>query len=221
MDRPGGAREAAGRPSALGSRRGEPSPHASVMVSLGTDHHAFERLVRWVDAWVASARSRGGTVRYTLQHGATAPSALAMNVALLPRHDMLHLFAEHDLLVVQGGPGSIRDVRSVGRVPIVVPRRRDQREVVDDHQIDFARFMAARGECALAEDGQELAALLDRYASDPAALRRPAPPTHADATAEEVRRALQATAGRPVGGFDARAALHALGRMRQHRMMHR
>ncbi len=201
--------------------RETPDREIRIMVSLGTDHHAFDRLVRWVDHWVAATRSRGCCVRYTVQHGSSAPSALAANVALLPREDMLRMLAGHELLVVQGGPGSIRDVRSLDRIPIVVPRRQELGEVVDNHQIDFARFMAERGECALAEDDQMLARLLDGYAANPGALCRPAPATHADETAEQVRRALMDTAGRPVGRFDARGAMHALARMRAHRMMHR
>lgn len=160
-------------------------------------------------------------MRYTLQHGPTAASPHAVNYGLLPREDMLRLLAEHDLLVVQGGPGSIRDVRSLDRIPIVVPRRRDLCEVIDDHQIDFARFMSRRGECVLAESGPDLAALLDQYAGEPGALRRPAPPPPSDGTAEQVRRALQDTARRPVGGFDTRAAIQALGGMCRHRMIRR
>ncbi len=199
----------------MGSAAGRnPSPGAlAVVVSLGTDHHPFDRLVQWADDWVRTARESGRSVRYTVQHGASRPSDLAENVAILPRDALLALLASCDLAVVQAGPGSIRDARSLGLVPLVVPRRAALGEVVDDHQVDFAQFMAQRGECRVATDQPALVELLDRYADSPQALRRPWVEAQTEATAEAVRRALVLASRSSAGGIDRRRAWHTLSRL--------
>lgn len=58
-----------------------------------------------------------------------------------------------DAVVVQGGPTAVFEVRSTGRLPIVVPRRHALGEHVDDHQRAFARFLATTGQ-AIACDGE-------------------------------------------------------------------
>lgn len=56
------------------------------------------------------------------------------------------------VIVTHGGPASITLAFSVGRRPIVVPRDPSRGEHVDDHQIRFARWIAARRPIFLLED---------------------------------------------------------------------
>jgi UDP-N-acetylglucosamine transferase subunit ALG13 len=58
---------------------------------------------------------------------------------------------EAAVIVCQGGPGSIMDARGAGRVPIVVPRRADLGEHVDDHQVRFTRRLNEAGLVRMAE----------------------------------------------------------------------
>ena len=41
-----------------------------LLVSVGTDHHPFDRLVRWAGAWLAA---HPGAVRCLMQTGTSAP----------------------------------------------------------------------------------------------------------------------------------------------------
>jgi UDP-N-acetylglucosamine transferase subunit ALG13 len=80
--------------------------------------------------------------------------------------------AEAAVVVCHGGPGTILGARHLGAVPIVVPRQHRLGEHVDDHQVAFARRLAAAGGgIHLAETETELHRLLDRVAADPAAFR--------------------------------------------------
>ena len=88
----------------------------------------------------------------------------------MPRTDLLELLRAADLVVTQGGPGGIMDSRECGTVPIVVPRLARLHEVVDDHQVAFARQLARGGRLVVAESEAELHAALDRAVSEPAAL---------------------------------------------------
>lgn len=134
-----------------------------VVVSVGTDHHPFDRLVRGVASWV---RSRDDVARLVVQHGSSAPSCLGEDHDLLERQAMLALYRTCDVIVTQVGPGTIADVNSVGRRPIVVPRDPRFGEVVDDHQFAFGRFVQEMGYAWFAETTAELAAHLDASAAD-------------------------------------------------------
>ncbi|HEX8094463.1 glycosyltransferase [Jatrophihabitans sp.] len=137
------------------------------VVTVGTDHHRFDRLMDWLERWNTG---RPGAVRWHVQYGSTRPMAGTDGFDMKPREDLLELLRSADVVVTQGGPGGIMDSRECGTVPIVVPRLARLEEVVDDHQVAFARQLAGRGLVVVAESEAELHAALDRAVGDPASL---------------------------------------------------
>ncbi len=161
---------------------------ARIVVTVGTDHHPFDRLVDWVDRWAA----RHLDVEILLQRGTTAALVASPNIRsvdMLAYDDLVGAMAGADAVVAQGGPGGILDARSVGHRPIVVPRRHDLGEHVDDHQVRFAAWMAERGSIDVASDEADLAARLDAVLADPTT-QRVAPDAGAGAAAVERFRAI-------------------------------
>jgi UDP-N-acetylglucosamine transferase subunit ALG13 len=71
-------------------------------------------------------------------------------------------------VVCHGGPGTIMLSCSVGRRPIVVPRRHGLGEHVDDHQLAFSRRIAADGQIELAETEDRFVELLEQALEDDA-----------------------------------------------------
>lgn len=136
----------------------------TVVVSVGTDHHPFDRLIRSVLLW---SRARNESVRLIVQHGSSAPSAVGEDYHLLARDDLLRAYEEAHVIVTQVGPGTIADVNEVRRRPIVVPRDPHRGEVVDDHQYAFGRFMDRMGYAWQAETAYELDQHMTRAAADP------------------------------------------------------
>lgn len=136
-----------------------------VFVTVGTDHHRFDRLMGWMEQWLAA----NGHARCVVQHGPADPPAGAECHEFLPHADMQALFREAAVVVCQGGPGSITESRQAGRLPIVVPRIAWLDEVVDDHQVRFSRHVAAFGKVVLAETAEDLHAHLDQALADPGA----------------------------------------------------
>ena len=113
-----------------------PSRSKPLVVALvGTDHHPFDRLVGWVDAWAAGARD----ARVVVQHGSARPPAHAEGVRVLPPDELSDLLGRATAVVCHGGPGTIAAVRAAGLLPIVVAREPSRREHVDDHQARFVR----------------------------------------------------------------------------------
>jgi UDP-N-acetylglucosamine transferase subunit ALG13 len=137
------------------------------VVTVGTDHHRFDRLMDWIERWDAS---RPDAIRWIVQHGSTRPLAGADGFGMKPREELLELLRAADVVVTQGGPGGIMDSRECGTVPIVVPRLARLDEVVDDHQVAFTRQLAGRGLVVAAESEAELHAALDRAVGDPGSL---------------------------------------------------
>src|SRR5439155_12652420 len=142
----------------------EGSERPLVFVTVGTDHHPFDRLVGWVDRWLEA--SAGDRVRCLVQSGTSRRPRLADHRDYLSYQDMEANLHEAAAVVCHGGPGSVMMCRWAGKSPIVVPRRRDLGEHVDDHQTAFARRMAAEGELTLAEDEPAFCASLERTLRD-------------------------------------------------------
>jgi UDP-N-acetylglucosamine transferase subunit ALG13 len=134
-----------------------------VFVSVGTDHHPFERLVRWADAWAAAHPER----RVLVQRGTAPPATVADAPAYLPFEELRAGMAGATVVVSHGGPATIMDARASGHLPIVVPRQPGQGEHVDDHQVRFARWMQLRGQVVVAETEDDLHALLDEALAAP------------------------------------------------------
>lgn len=138
----------------------------SIVMSLGTDHHRFDRLVGYVEDWLRGAVDHD--YELILQHGSSAPSSLAVrNVVSLPPDELRQLYERADIIVTQVGPGTIADVNAAGRRPIIVPRDPSLDEVVDRHQFAYGELMAASNLAWHATDRDGVWSLLDRMAEDP------------------------------------------------------
>lgn len=134
------------------------SKRITVAVSVGTDHHPFNRLMDWLQDWLSGRDD----VDLLLQHGpAHQVSGAAVNAERLPKSQLLEWLDSADLVVLQGGPGGIIDALRLGHRPVVVPRLAAFGEVVDDHQVAFCRELNSRGLVAAAETREALHRLLE------------------------------------------------------------
>ncbi len=126
-----------------------------ILVAVGTHHQPFERLLR---AAVDVARETGE--RVVVQRGCSRLDLPGCEV-----HDELAperfaaLLAEVRVVVLHAGSSSFLEARASGRIPIVVPRRPEHGEHVDDHQV---RFAASLGQEAVVVEPEALVrAVLD------------------------------------------------------------
>lgn len=139
-----------------------------VFVSVGTDHHPFDRLITWVESWVPP---EGVDVEILVQHGASRTPPRLPARDFLDADEIRSVIAAADVVVTQGGPGGIMDSRRVGIMPIVVPRSSRLGEHVDDHQIAFSRHIASLGEAVVVAGESELHRALDAGVLDPEVYR--------------------------------------------------
>ena len=134
-----------------------------IVVAVGTDHHPFDRLIEWVDDYLAD----GPNVSVLVQRGTARPSSRCESVDLLHHGELCERFAGAVAVVSHGGPSTVMDARLAGRLPIVVPRNPALGEHVDDHQLRFARHLGRHGLATVAEDRGTLHRLLDEAVARP------------------------------------------------------
>ena len=130
-----------------------------IVVTVGTDHHPFDRLIAWTNDWLAQHPEQ--IHRVFVQAGPSAIVPVCPYTRFLETAELDALLDQADLVVCHGGPGSIADAWARGHLPIAVPRLRRFGEVVDDHQVDFCCKLAEFGRIRMAQESAGLAGLLD------------------------------------------------------------
>jgi UDP-N-acetylglucosamine transferase subunit ALG13 len=96
-----------------------------------------------------------------VQHGPVAPPPCATGYEFLPFGRVVELMQQADLVVSHAGVGSIMCALQAGHVPIVFPRLKRHGETVDDHQVELASALAARGTVLVATTPDELRAAVE------------------------------------------------------------
>jgi len=172
-----------------------------VFVSVGTDHHRFDRLITWVESWVPPA---GVDVEVMVQHGFSRAPDRFTACAFLDASDLRSAVTSADVVVTQGGPGGIMDARRVGITPIVVPRSARLGEHVDNHQIAFAGYIASLGEVVVVASEPELHRALDAGVLDPDIYRAAAVAATAPETIAAFGELVERVVGEPSGGLRSR-----------------
>lgn len=141
-----------------------------VFVTVGTDHHAFDRLVEWVDAWAAGRDD----VEVLVQHGTSAAPEHGHGTPYLTYDAMVDAFSGSDVVVCHGGPATIMDARHAGRLPLVLPRSGDRGEHVDNHQVRFTSRLAELEQIVLIQRIGDLHTALDLAVTDRGRFQLPA-----------------------------------------------
>ena len=154
----------------------------SVLVTVGTDHHPFDRLVDWVDAWAAAHPE----VDVFVQHGTAPAPAVAAGAPLIQPDELTARMDAAVAVVTHGGLSSIMETRAAGFLPLVVARDPERGEHVDGHQQRFTVFQEERGRIRLLRTEAELHAALDQALTDPSTVRLPPTSTDVSAAVAEV-----------------------------------
>lgn len=113
-----------------------------VFVTVGTHEQQFDRLVKAVDDLKANG-TLGEPV--FIQTGYSTYKPIHCNHSqFVPFQQMKDYMEGADVVITHGGPSSFIEAMAAGKVPVVVPRRGDLGEHVNNHQADFVRIVAER-----------------------------------------------------------------------------
>ncbi|MDT0302265.1 glycosyltransferase [Streptomonospora wellingtoniae] len=169
-----------------------------VLVSVGTDHHPFTRLIDWADCYAFDRPE----VRVLVQHGASRAPAAAEGTACMDRGDLGAAMSRAAAVVTHGGPATVVQAREAGRLPIAVARDPELREHVDDHQLRFVDRLEEAGLVRACSSYQQFCATVDKALDQPEDFR-PREPHNGGTTAAALR------AGRLIDLLARPAAPHA------------
>jgi UDP-N-acetylglucosamine transferase subunit ALG13 len=126
-----------------------------IFVTVGTHHHPFQRLLDGLAAL--------DPAELVVQHGpGRPPPGVARAEAFMPFDEVLACLDEAEKVITHAGVGSILCARRAGHTPLVVPRRSDLGEHVDEHQAGLCAALEERGAVIAVRDVGRLPELLAR-----------------------------------------------------------
>ncbi len=134
-----------------------------VLVLVGTDHHPFDRVIRWVDDWAAG---HPGQPRVLVQRGTSCVPERVESVEYLDSGELADLMAATPVIVSHGGPSTIAESRRNSKRPVVVPRDSRNGEHVDGHQLLFTARLAQDGLILRAVEEESFRACMDDVMRD-------------------------------------------------------
>lgn len=144
-----------------------------IVVTVGTDHHPFDRLISWTNDWLS--RHPEDVAGFFVQAGPSSVQPACPGSQFLDVGQLDALLDSANVIVCHGGPGCISGAWARGRVPIVVPRIPKLGEIVDEHQLDFCHKLADLRRIWLAQTPAEFAGLLEEATRDHARFRSSVP----------------------------------------------
>ena len=135
-----------------------------IFVTVGTHEQPFNRLIQKVDQLKASGAIQEEVI---MQTGfSTYEPKECQWQKLFSYQEMLTNVERARIVITHGGPSSFIMPLQIGKIPVVVPRKKKFDEHVNDHQAEFARAVAERhGNIIVVEDVETLGDVLTSYDS--------------------------------------------------------
>ncbi len=125
-----------------------------IFVTLGTQDKQFNRLASHISLLVSNKKIKEEVV---IQAGCTKVSNKDIKVfKQLSYEEMLNYFKKCDIVITHGGVGSITDALLLGKKVIAVPRKKEYKEAVNNHQEEIIDAFVKEGFLLKAETEEEL-----------------------------------------------------------------
>ena len=125
-----------------------------IFFSVGTHPLGFERLVKYFDELVAEGKLKA-EVFGVIGTSAHIPRHFAWK-KYVEEEEFIRELRKADIVVTQGGTGTILTAVLNRKPLIIVPRRKKFHEHTDDHQLDAAHKMKESRKARVAETKAEL-----------------------------------------------------------------
>lgn len=129
-----------------------------ILVITGTHTQGFNRLVKAMDILSSSSAEK-----VVIQTGSSkcVPKHAVWFRFLESDEDIHKLMVEADIVVAHAGAGTIIDILKLGKPLVLVPRRREFGEIVDDQQVELANELAKSSKAIVVNDVDLLATAIE------------------------------------------------------------
>jgi UDP-N-acetylglucosamine transferase subunit ALG13 len=116
-----------------------------IFVTVGNATQGFRRLLEAVEAFLAEGTvgpepvliQAGSSTDFKSRYGEVMP--------FLPMDEFGRRVEEANLIISHGGCGTLLQAVRLGKVPVVMPRRKKYGEHINDHQVQLVKALAAEG----------------------------------------------------------------------------
>lgn len=133
-----------------------------IFVTVGTHEQPFNRLIKYIDHMKKDGLIQEDVIIQT-GYSTYVPQYCKWK-KLYSYQDMEKLMNEARIIITHGGPSSFIAPLQRGKIPIVVPRKHEFHEHVNDHQVTFSRSIAERmGAIIVIEDIFDLPQTIMHY----------------------------------------------------------
>lgn len=131
-----------------------------IFVTVGTHEQQFNRLVKYMDEW---ACKHDEEVIVQTGYSTYEPKYCTWK-RLFSFQEMNEKISEARIVITHGGPSSFISPLQIGKTPIVVPRKYEFEEHVNNHQVSFSRAVADRmGTIIVVEEIEKLGETIEKY----------------------------------------------------------
>lgn len=113
-----------------------------IFVTVGTHEQQFDRLVKAIDDLKLDKVINEPV--YVQTGYSTFEPTHCDHSRFVSYTQMKEYMKAADVVITHGGPSSFIEAMAAGKVPVVVPRRGDLEEHVNNHQVDFVHTVAER-----------------------------------------------------------------------------
>lgn len=133
-----------------------------IFVTVGTHEQPFDRLLQWMDDLIEKGIIQEDVI---IQTGfSTYEPKYCIWKKLFPYQEMVKKVADARIVITHGGPSSFIMPLQVGKIPIVVPRKKRFNEHVNDHQVEFSKAVEKRqGNIIVIEEFDKLQNVIRNY----------------------------------------------------------
>lgn len=131
-----------------------------IFVTVGTHEQQFDRLIKYMDDWAGSNDEeviiQTGYSNYEPKHCEWKK--------LYSYESMTVMVKKARIVITHGGPSSFLLVNQLGKIPLVVPRKKEFYEHVNNHQLDFCSAVSDRyNNIILIKDVNTIGSVIQRY----------------------------------------------------------
>ena len=138
----------------------------TILCLVGTNPYSFIRLISYVD------NTLGPKYNVIIQVGNTSYSPKSSDFfKFRKRSDVLNLINKADIVITQGGFGSIRDVLSYNKKLIAVPRSIELNECQDD-QKELVEYFASKNYLVSCYDVNNINNIINQFNNNQITLRK-------------------------------------------------
>ena len=139
-----------------------------IFITVGTHEQSFERSLKIIDELI-DEKVINEEVFAQIGYTNYKPKNYKFN-NLISYSEMNEYISKAKIIITHGGPASFLAPISIGKTPIVFPRKKEFNEHVNNHQVDFSKKVKSiMNNILVAENKEELKECIinyDKYISE-------------------------------------------------------